>query len=537
MAIQYTCRCGANIRMPNNVAGRKARCNSCGFIFVVPSLDLNPPSPPARGREPDPRPPKPAPPPPASAHPRVQSPHEEPAETETGGWLAAFARAGSEGPAIPSASPDTPPVPIPQSTATAEPVHAPQRVPAPDPVDGAPSIAESQTTLSPAPTKPETQAKPASAQDGDDDEEWYPSSGHRPKTIEFLDDQAEARRIEALSGLLDDAPVESAFDIPAPQPTGEFKEAAEATDPTSSTDTNVDEDDDGEWYPSSGRRPKLIDFLDGAVEEEPPATVLPERPHDIDMHATDAERSGILEASRPYWLDLITSFVFFLDAGSFVTFLIIILINVWTVPLTFAGPVGAMGLGILSGYLCTFYMTVILETASGEDELPNVWIGNVFDDLVVAGFRFIATVAWVLLPASCLAIIEFVNLGYVHWNAVLALAGFGLLFWPVVILGVSVGGGFYGLWPVTIIRTALCAPLAYLAMCAVLLIAAGIAALPHMPVYHQALAKLSGQTNKSLFWLIIFVNSTISAYAMIVAMRAIGLYYRHYKRRFPWVAE
>src|SRR5512140_2090031 len=42
MAIHYTCRCGANIRLPNNVAGRKARCNSCGFIFAVPLPELNP---------------------------------------------------------------------------------------------------------------------------------------------------------------------------------------------------------------------------------------------------------------------------------------------------------------------------------------------------------------------------------------------------------------------------------------------------------------------------------------------------------------
>ena len=33
------------------------------------------------------------------------------------------------------------------------------------------------------------------------------------------------------------------------------------------------------------------------------------------------------------------------------------------------------------------------------------------------------------------------------------------------------------------------------------------------------------------------VSELAEAYAWIVAMRQIGLYYRHYKSRFPWKAE
>jgi hypothetical protein len=29
----------------------------------------------------------------------------------------------------------------------------------------------------------------------------------------------------------------------------------------------------------------------------------------------------------------------------------------------------------------------------------------------------------------------------------------------------------------------------------------------------------------------------LGVYSSLVAMRVIGLYYRHYKRRLPWVAE
>jgi hypothetical protein len=482
--------------MPNNVAGRKARCNSCGFIFTVPSLDLNPPAAPAR--------PKPAPP--ASARPASTVSQTEPEtdrpDAEPGSWLAEFAR--EEG----KSAPTTPTTPERESENT-------------------PPIAVS----SKAP------------QDEDDDEEWYPSSGRRPKTIDFVDDNEEARRLESLAVRSED----------------ESQESEDATEPSSAKPREQDDDDD-EWYPSSGRRPKLIDFADGDPDEEPAATLVPDRPQEIDMHAADEERSGVIEPTRPYWIELASSFLFFLDTGSFITFIIIILINVLTVPLTYAGPVSMLtvgvpwgflrrsgslfspmtatvGLGLISGYLCTFYMTVILETAAGEDELPNVWISNVFEDVVVASLRFAGTVAWVMLPASFVAIIEYINLGQIHWNVVWLLAAAGLVFWPVVVLGVSVGGGFYGLWPLRIIRTAAAAPLAYLAMCVVLLIAAAIAALPYLPVYRNLLGSLAGLTNRSFLWLFTVVNSTISAYAAIVAMRAIGLYYRHYKRKFPWVAE
>ena len=33
------------------------------------------------------------------------------------------------------------------------------------------------------------------------------------------------------------------------------------------------------------------------------------------------------------------------------------------------------------------------------------------------------------------------------------------------------------------------------------------------------------------------VGAVITTYGWVVTMRIIGLYYRHHKRRFPWVAE
>jgi len=282
---------------------------------------------------------------------------------------------------------------------------------------------------------------------------------------------------------------------------------------------------------------RLLDFADKDDIIEPP-TPRPGRPQFASGSSlSDEARSAVVEPTRSYWTELAGSFFFFLDGGSLVTFTVIVLANLWTVPLSAAGPIGYAGLAIVSGYLCTFYMSVIKETAGGEDELPNIWIDDIWSDLVFSIFRFAATWGWVLLPATCFALIEFANSNRVDWNIVLLLAVIGLLFWPVVLLGVALGGSFHGLWPHTIVLTALVAPLPYLAMCGVLLLAAAITSLPYTDFYAKAIDQVATRTNQSFFWMAVVVNSALSAYAMIGAMRALGLYCRHYKRRFPWVAE
>jgi hypothetical protein len=375
MAIHYTCRCGANIRLPTNVAGKKARCNSCGFIFTVPLPELNP-------------------------------------------------------------EPESESIPL------------------------EPGLPEVVRTKKPAP-KPEP-------------------------------------------GLL---------------------------------------------------------ALDGLEDILAPASVVPEHPREISPGFHDDEdRAGVIEPTDSYLWDLGRSFFFFLDAGSFVTFMFITLLQaIPAVIILRAGFMLAYGViagTVISGYLCTFYMAVIKETAGGEDELPNVVPDHPFA-LVGSFFHFVGSIAWVMLPATAFAIIELANspqfslsafvmgllffgvpaLPPIHWEVIRILIIVGLFFWPVVILGVSLGGGFSGLWPHTIIRTALAAPLPYLATCIVLLIAAGLAYLPHSTQYQTAVIKLTSKAGLGVSIMAATLGAVMNVYTMIVAMQAIGLYYRHYKHKFPWVAE
>ena len=47
---------------------------------------------------------------------------------------------------------------------------------------------------------------------------------------------------------------------------------------------------------------------------------------------------------------------------------------------------------------------------------------------------------------------------------------------------------------------------------------------------------IASAPSRSIMFLIL-LNNILSIYAMIVAMRAIGLFYRHFKHKLPWKAE
>lgn len=393
--------------MPRNVAGRKARCNSCGFIFTVPVPELNPERP----------------------HPLGAIPLE------------------------PAAEPSAP---------------------------GLPS----------APSRESAQASP------DELGDWLD---------EFAEHEGAAA--SALPPAL------------ASDSTGSGPGSAGAGSPAE---------------PAS-----LLEFADKPDILAPPVAT----PHRRSMGPADSradeDRSGVIEPTRSYWADLAGSFLFFLDAGSFITFVVIIIINLWTILLGHAGCLGWIGSIVVAGYLCTFYMAVIRDTAAGEDELPNIWIDDVVNDLLLSIARFVGTWLWVLIPAAISMLVGHFLTGEIPWTLAKILALVGVFFWPVVILGVALGGGFHGLWPHVIVRTALGAPLPYLAMCGILLMASAITTIPYSDTYKTVVNAVTTRTNApiSLLWTLTVLNSAAGVYAVILAMRIIGLYYRHFKRKFPWVAE
>ncbi|HOW72927.1 MAG TPA: hypothetical protein PKY77_20185 [Phycisphaerae bacterium] len=234
----------------------------------------------------------------------------------------------------------------------------------------------------------------------------------------------------------------------------------------------------------------------------------------------------------PFWADLLGSFTFFVEPGNLITLLVITAAQfgldalgylpfIWF--LHFAAYV------LLAGFLCAFYFAIIRETASGEDDLPTVWFTRILDDLIVPLLEFLCTFLAAFMPALILVFLNYYYSLSIPLAVIWLVAVLGCLLWPAIILTVALGGGVGSLMPHHVVLTPLAAPLAYLAICATILVAMGILIVPELPQvrHYVAQAGLVG----GLF------TSALNVYAFVVAMRAIGLYYRHFKHKFPWTAE
>ena len=271
-------------------------------------------------------------------------------------------------------------------------------------------------------------------------------------------------------------------------------------------------------------------------EDDSPETQIPREesesiysvPGRMDFH------NEVSAPESPFWKDLLSSFTFFIEPANLVTLLVITVVQVAVGILSYlpfgSGAILLLGGYIfLGGYLCAFYFAIIRETASGEDDLPAVWFAHILDDLIVPLLEFLCTFLASFAPALILMFLCY----YYSWPlpdiVLLLVAAFGCFLWPAIILTVALGGGVGSLMPHHVVLTPLAAPLAYLAICVTILVAMGLMAAPEIPQVGQLLAK-AGLVGT-------LIVSAINVYAFVVAMRAIGLYYRHFKHKFPWTAE
>jgi len=270
-----------------------------------------------------------------------------------------------------------------------------------------------------------------------------------------------------------------------------------------------------------------------------PLSVPGRKRYQEELESAEEQYGSIISPAKPFWQDLIESFTFLLYQANFITFIFIVFIQAVTALLSLFVPLFGIFSFIIYAYICSFFMTIILETAYGEDELPTVAFTDIIDQVLMPMIRFIGSWLLVLIPAIIWSAVVKKSEYTIPWWTVQVLGGIGIFFWPVVILCTAIGGSFKGLWPHVIIRTVLSAPLPYLAIWASLLAAAGLMIFPHTDYFTTMIQKISplGGLPIRMLCLISLLNIILSTYAMIVAMRAIGLYYRHYKKRFPWTAE
>jgi len=282
-----------------------------------------------------------------------------------------------------------------------------------------------------------------------------------------------------------------------------------------------------------------------AVDTDAPIKLGYAREHGTPEASGSRLRDAILDPRRTFWADAIGSFIYPIRNGeNIVTLIFILFISAVQEFIPSFGCLGLVCSGIIFGWLAALYFSVIQITATGSDDLPGIRMEDGFyEDIIKPAFLYIGAIAVVLSPSVLLTIA--IALGWVPQSM-----GAMLPFW--------IAAGIF-LLPITLLLFAFDAPgmifrldlivstiwrtiLPYLAIW-LLLSAVGIGLLvtaasssivdSFMP---QFLLNTSIKQAAIGLSLKVALNM-IGTYLTIVAMRAIGLYYLHFKKRFTIVME
>lgn len=258
------------------------------------------------------------------------------------------------------------------------------------------------------------------------------------------------------------------------------------------------------------------------------------------------------------------SLVFLRKPGNIVTFVVIwLVLAVRSVldtasslaPIYLVGSFLTMGSFVISGWYMAFRMNLVIWAAGEEEELPSLAVeSGWWDDIVVPFFRMLATYIMAFLPMLLLLLVLLMrmraaaagNLGAILGGAsptpgpsavlVLALMGLlGLLIWPMLVLTVACGGSFRAMFRLDLIfETVIRSLPAYL----LTVLAVWTTFVGQLAITVFIWDRLSETTNWRDDVVVLFVLPTIfvgvGLYFDIVAMRATGYYYAHFKHKFAW---
>ncbi|MDD5459803.1 MAG: hypothetical protein PHF37_10480, partial [Phycisphaerae bacterium] len=190
---------------------------------------------------------------------------------------------------------------------------------------------------------------------------------------------------------------------------------------------------------------------------------------------------------------------------------------------------------IVWGWLLGFYFNFIRETAFDSDELPEIYLGTslTFVWYIIQPFLiFLATIIVVQLPyiitriifdKAGLAVESLWPLQSTSQIILFSLFIIGLFLFPVAILTVTTAQTFALLRPDHIIIPILKAPAAYITTVLLLLLA----------TYLEQLA-LRYATQPPLIAAGLLTANIAVQIPFIIAMRSIGLFFRHYGCYFKW---
>ena len=271
-------------------------------------------------------------------------------------------------------------------------------------------------------------------------------------------------------------------------------------------------------------------------------------PGDLDVIIEEAEHPSRPLQRRSFWADVAYSFTLLIEPGNLPAFGVCAFFNLLALGLL----VGGVGIATLSrgflvnfalcvlgvlafGWLFAYYMRIIMEVAANEDDLPSTLIGDPFEAVFKPLFTFVATWFCLLLPAITLAVIEFYWGFYVPRVWYQAALIFAVIMWPMSILCVSIGGVSVFVRADLMVYSVLSTFVPYTMVWLLLLATGGCG----YALFKLVATDVAGRTSllSRHFLAGVALLAIIMTFASIVAMRVIGLYYRHFKHRFAWSWE
>ena len=197
--------------------------------------------------------------------------------------------------------------------------------------------------------------------------------------------------------------------------------------------------------------------------------------------------------------------------------------------------IGFISYLVVWGWLFGFYLNVIYETAFDVDELPDIYLGTSITFLwyIIKPFLvFLYTMFIVQLP-FIIALSLLKDKGLTPENMWQSHAGFplllqilhlsGLFLFPIAILTTAIGADITLLRPDYILPPVLKAFVPYVIVVA-FLVAASILEIKTVQYQHADVVTTAGQ---------LCLNLAVQIIA-IIAMRSIGLFYRHYRCHLKW---
>lgn len=188
-------------------------------------------------------------------------------------------------------------------------------------------------------------------------------------------------------------------------------------------------------------------------------------------------------------------------------------------------PVGLVVTLSVWGCLFWYYMEIICLTANDTDELPDVDMGGLFGYLwnVIKSLAIFAVGLIVVLLPSAIFISISRSTGVVFH----VLSHAGLFAFPMAVLTFSAGGGVSMVFrPDYIYKPIARAFWPYLLVAGLFILAW------ELQLRTIGYGRLIGSDNL-IIGLHLLANLAVQALA-IIAMRSIGLFYRHYSCHFPW---